>query len=749
MKRALRIATRAALLGAFSGLVGWTLLPKPPLLDGVAFSTCVLDRDHRVLRVTLTPDEKLRIFTPIGEIPRSMINATLAYEDRHFGRHFGVNPVALFRAALRNATGRSAGGASTITMQVARLRFGMNTRTLSGKCRQILRALELERHYSKSEILSAYLNLAPYGRNIEGVGAAARAYWDKPAALLTLPEAIALAVIPQSPTRRALSVRDGCGEGARAAQRRLAARLGCPPEIACFTPVAQPAVWAAAPHFIAQVLRENGGEAREIVTTLDPALQRTMARAITRHIETHRRLGVHNAAALLLDWRSMEVLAQCGSADFFDATIHGQVDGTRSARSPGSTLKPFVYALALDQGLIHPLSVLHDLPRSFGGYEPENFERDFAGPIRACDALARSRNLPAIGLAARLKHPAFYHWLKSTGVPLPRGESDYGLSLALGGAEVTMADLLRLYAMLANGGELKPVQRTLPHREAGSRKLLSREAAFLTLGMLRQPWTGWDSGAPVFWKTGTSHGFRDAWCIAVSGRYVVAVWVGNFDGVPNAAFIGGKMAAPLLFSIVNALPDRSHGESVLDHPPEHANLRRVEFCAVSGQLPNAWCAHRTTGWFIPGVSPLGECNLHREIEQRNRGIRPAKGGEFWPSDLLVHFRKEGVAREHPLPHIGDQEVEEMSRRGFPPEITSPQPGLRYRLEVDGSRQLLLAARADGDVRTLYWFTGRRFIAATAPGETCLWRPDGSETAVTVLDDHGRAATCALMLEWGH
>src|SRR5437667_7029753 len=298
-----------------------------------------------------------------------------------------------------------------------------------------------------------------------------------------------------------------------------------------------------APQFVQEVLEMSHGR-DEIVTTLDLEKQQAIERRVTDYVANNRNRGIENAAVFLVDTRTMDVVAQIGSADFHKAEINGQVDGTRSPRSPGSTSKPFVYALALEQGLIHPLSILADAPRSFGEYNPENFDREFLGPIRACDALARSRNLPAVELAAQLRHPTLYEFLRGAGVKLPRAESLYGLALPLGGAEVTMEDLVRLYAALANNGELRPLRRTSRDPLASrGRSVISLEAAFLTLEMLNQPRPEIgaaysDQARPALWKTGTSHGFHDAWSLAVFTHYVLAIWIGKFDGQANGAFVG-------------------------------------------------------------------------------------------------------------------------------------------------------------------------------------------------------------------
>src|SRR5437773_1736826 len=440
-----------ALLGMTAWFV-WLLLPKPPLLDEISFSQCVRDRNGKLLRITLTSDQKFRLWTSLSDISPALIDSTLRFEDKYYRQHPGVNPFALLRSAFNLRASGVHSGASTITMQLARLRYHLCTRTLRGKFVQIVRALELERHYSKAEILEAYLNLAPYGRNIEGAGAAGQIYFGKTAAHLTTPEAIALCVIPQSPTRRALFT-DRDNRSLDSAQSNWYRRVKIDWQLSArsFSARAQTERTFLAPHFVQQVVAAEKGR-DEIVTTLDLAKQQVIERRITDYVRANRSRGIQNAAALLIDVRTMDVLAQVGSADFFNVEIQGQVDGTRSPRSPGSTLKPFVYAVALDQGLIHPLSILADAPHSFGEYNPENFDHEFLGPIRACDALARSRNIPAVSLAAQLSHPTLYEFLRNAGVRLPGPSSFYGLALPLGGAEVSMQELVCLYAALANGG---------------------------------------------------------------------------------------------------------------------------------------------------------------------------------------------------------------------------------------------------------------------------------------------------------
>jgi penicillin-binding protein 1C len=741
----------------------WLLLPKPTLLDGVSFSQSVRDRNGKLLRVTLSADQKFRIWTPLEEISPDLIDATLRYEDKYYARHPGVNPIALARGAADLVRfHRATTGGSTITMQLARLRFHLHTRTISGKLEQIMRALELERHYSKNQILEAYLNLAPYGRNLEGIGAASEIYFDKPASKLSRPEAIALSVIPQSPNRRALHT-DRDNHSVNLAQSSWYDRAGADPPDAEFSmrefrPRMQTERKFIAPHFVQEVLETSHGR-DEIVTTLDLEKQRAIERRVTDYVANNRNRGIENAAVFLVDTRTMDVLAQIGSADFYKADIEGQVDGTRSPRSPGSTLKPFVYGLALEQGLIHPLSILADAPRSFGEYNPENFDREFLGPIRACDALARSRNVPAVELASHLAHPTLYQFLTTAEVRLPKAESFYGLALPLGGAEVSLQDLVRLYAVLANNGELRPLRFTARDRTAKPKRILSPEAAFLTLEMLgnvpRPEMNCADGGhsAPVYWKTGTSHGFRDAWSIAVFDHYALGVWVGNFDGRANPAFVGRTAAAPLLFQIIDSLRAAWPEPTVPHQALPGANLKRVEFCALSGDLPNRFCTQRVEGWFIPGVSPIETCDVHREVlvdvasglrVAIDDGTRQLKHEvyEFWPGDFLTLFEQVGIPRRVPPPFLPDTGSDLASRSGQKPIIVSPNS---KEILLVSKKAIPLRAKADADVREIFWFAGKQFVGKAAPNQVLEWTAAAGDYEITALDDHGRAGSHSLVV----
>jgi penicillin-binding protein 1C len=746
------------MLSAFSAcLAFWALLaliPPPPLLEGVSFSRSVEDRNGVILRLSLAADETWRLRAKLEEIAPDAVRAALLYEDRHFYRHPGVNPFSLIRAACSTwfGKGRRVGG-STITMQVARLRLGLKTTTLGGKLAQVLTALHLERHYTKREILEAYFSLAPYGGNVEGIAAAARVYFHTAPARLTLEESLALAVTPQNPVRR-----NPLGRDFQAAGARVRARVGWPERDDEARPLRVFGFGELpflAPHAAGELLA--GAGAGDVRSTLDMRAQRALEKTIARYTARYGMYGLNNAAALLLHWPSMEIRALIGSANFHDARIQGQVDGTRARRSPGSTLKPFIYALALDQGLIHPMTLLADSPRSFGGYDPENFDRAFQGPLSAREALRLSRNLPAITLASRLRDPDLYAFLREAGVALPREAEHYGLSLVLGGAEVTMRELGQLYAMLVNRGYLRPARLTNPEdAERPPLRLLSPEAAFVTLSMLKEPGESVASSGkrvPVYKKTGTSNGFRDAWTAGVMGQYVLVVWVGNFDNTSNPLLVGSEAAAPLFMDMARVLGSLYSLEDSGGRGQD-MNLRQVEVCRASGDLDTSLCGDVVRTLFIPGVSPVRASGIFRTVLiDRETGLRacePAPGRteekvwEFWPTDLRRIFLRAGVVKSPPPPYSPECAAKFLSAGAAPgitPRISVPKEGVTYRIRLsDASRSRIpLTADTDADAGKVFWFAGDCFLGHSEPGGHLLWTPPAGVTELRAVDDLGRAA----------
>jgi len=740
------------------------LTPPPKLYNRPGFSQAVFDRDGNLLRLTLSNDDKFRLWSALSEMPQSLIQATLTKEDRYFYYHYGFNPYSILKAFVKTyLLGQKMGG-STLSMQLARLRFGLNTRTIGGKLEQILRAVQLERHYSKSEILEAYLNLAPYGGNIEGAPAASWVYFGKRVSRLSEPEALALAVIPQNPSARSPTTAQKRKnlEGAKQSliqKASLEGALGSYQNLLFSSKAELP---YKAQHLVDRLVKDYPF-APEIHSSIDARAQNLLERIAARFVDKNRRLGINNAEALLVDTRSMQVSGYLGSADFFNASINGQVDGIRAKRSPGSALKPFIYGLAIDQGLITPDSVLKDTSFSISGYNPENFDRDFIGPISATDALIRSRNIPAIQLANSLKNPSLYDFLKQAKVSNLRDEGFYGLALALGGAEVSLEELVRMYAALKNDGVLKPLQFTTETTQTWATSLLSPEASYLVLEMLRQnpaPHEDFDSNIEkikgIPWKTGTSFGFRDAWAVGLVGPYALGVWIGNFDGTPNPNFVGRDAAGPLFFQIASALRNEM---GALETPRlSPLNIKRVKLCALSGELPGAHCQHLKDGWFIPGVSPIKVCSVHREVLiDIQSGLRACEASasvtprvfEFWPSDILKVFKAAGIYTKT-APAFDAKCVRRVAR-GSAPLIASPQASLTYsitdQLSASASQNKIpFSAVTDGEAREVYWFVSNDFVGKSSSGETFFWPARPGNFTVIAVDDQGRNNSQKLKVE---
>jgi penicillin-binding protein 1C len=757
----------ALLLLAAGGLLVFLLLAdKPPLREGLSLSQAVYDADGKLLRLTLSDDDKYRLWLPLESFSPLLVKGTLIHEDRYFRWHPGVNPVSVLRAAWETYIKKDRRlGASTVTMQLARIRYGINTSGIGGKLRQMLKALKLEAHYSKDEILEAYLNLAPYGLNIEGAGAASLIYFDKRVSELSLEEALALSVLPQSPgSRMPLSTKGFADKGSPLFESRMVlfeewvneypedeeqrALFAFP--IALRMPSLMP---FRVPHLVQNVLDADRGRTHEITTTVSLPLQGLLERVASKYIERKRSIGIRNLSAMLLDYRTMEVKAYLGSVDFFDDGIQGQVDGASALRSPGSTVKPFIYSLALERGLVHTMTMIKDSPTSFGAYSPENFDSKFIGPIKVKDALVRSRNIPALHMAEMLEPEGIYEFLRKAGIDHLREKSFYGLAIAMGGAELTMKDLVELYAVFPNGGEFRRLRTRTDEKYGEGQPLLSPEASYITMEMLREnpranesfP-SGWKAASiPVHWKTGTSFSFRDAWAIGIFGPYVLAVWVGNFDGSGNPAFVGRDAAGPVFFNILDAIKARGVERVYNDIP---MNIKLVEVCSVSGRMPTKYCGRKIKTMFIPGTSPIERCDIHREvIIDKRTGLRACNKGphttdevyEFWPSDILKIFRLAGIPRRTPPPYEPGCSVDNAAA-GLPPKIISPQRQVEYtmRASVREPEGIPFSAVTDADAPNVHWFVDEKYLGSSDSKGIFLWPPSPGKYIVRAVDDMGRS-----------
>jgi penicillin-binding protein 1C len=543
----------AAVLVALGGTAYVYSLGRPPLGKDLETSHVVIDRAGKLLRAYATSEGRWRLPASVKDVDPRFLKMLFTYEDKRFYEHDGVDAAAMARAAFQLVKqGHIVSGGSTLTMQVARLLEPREKRSFSAKLRQITRAFELEHALSKNEILSLYLTLAPYGGNLEGIRAASLSYFGKEPRKLSLSDAALLVALPQSPELRRP---DRFPQAARAARDRVldrAATAGVVPrdEIARAkaqdVPHERKPLPVLAPHSADQVIGAEP-DLRIHRLTIDAGLQRTL-QDLAR--ERARALGPQISVAILaVDNESGEVRARVGSADYFDARRVGQVDMTQALRSPGSTLKPFIYGLAFEDGLLHPETLIDDRPARYGSYTPENFDLTFQGTVTVRRALQMSLNVPAIAVLGKVGVSRLSARLTQTGAALvlPKGEAP-GLAMGLGGVGIKLSDLVMLYTGLARGGSAL----ALTEREGGTtpraRRLLDPVAAWYVGNILigaPPP----DNAAPgrIAFKTGTSYGYRDAWSVGFDGRMTIGVWVGRPDGAPVPGLVGRAAAAPILF----------------------------------------------------------------------------------------------------------------------------------------------------------------------------------------------------------
>jgi len=557
-----RIKLAAAAL-AVAGLISagvftsWVISLGPlPLAQARQVSPTVVDRHGKLLRAYAMADGRWRL--PVDaetNVDPGYLKLLFAYEDKRFYTHHGIDPLALGRAALQLSTrGRIVSGGSTITMQLARLMEPRHERSLSAKLRQMVRAVEIERQLTKDQILNLYLALAPYGGNLEGIRSASIAYFGKEPKRLSLAEAALLVALPQSPENRRL---DRHPDVARTARDRVLDRMVEDGQVSSEDAAAAKAVPVSrmrkpipilAPHSADRAVA-NFKNVPVISLTLDAGLQKTLeALARDRAIALGSNISV---GILAVDNESGDVLARVGSPDYFDDHRAGQVDMTRAVRSPGSTLKPFIYGLAFEDGFVHPESLIDDRPIRFGDYAPQDFDMTFQGTVPVRKALQLSLNVPAIALLDRVGASRLSSRLKQAGgnLVLPKDEVP-GLAMGLGGVGVTLQDLVQLYAGIARLGTTRPLRETMSEDE-GPRdplRLMDQVAAWQVGNVLMG--TPPPENAPhnrMAFKTGTSYGYRDAWSVGFDGRMTIGVWVGRPDGAPVPGLVGRTAAAPILF----------------------------------------------------------------------------------------------------------------------------------------------------------------------------------------------------------
>ncbi len=752
-------------------LLAFDRLYPLPLPDAGDASVIVVARDGTPLRAFANHEGIWRYPITPEQVSPLYTQALLTYEDRWFWRHPGVNPFALARAGvqwMRNR--RVVSGGSTLTMQVARIIDppATNDRSIGAKIQQILRAFQLEAHLSKRDILTLYLNHAPFGGTIQGVEAASWAYLGKSSHQLSHAEAALLAVLPQMPSRLRP---DRHAEIARIARDKLLKRMAdlhvwTQAEVAdarvesVITRRLKQPMSAA---LLAERLREQTPRMQRIVTTIDADLQRALEARVTAYFAS---LPERTSAALLVvDNTTLEARAYVGSVAFGDIPRLGHVDMVRAWRSPGSTLKPFLYGLALDDGLIHSESLLVDAPQSFGDYRPGNFDTTFNGPVGAAEALRLSLNVPAVDLLDRINPVRFAARLANAGVvlKLPRGAQP-NLSIILGGDGVTLEDLVGAYTALHRDGIAGRV-RLRPDAPHTDRMLLSPGAAWIVKTILDanpRPGSRADTFDPGFgprvaWKTGTSYGFRDAWAIGGTQRYSVGVWVGRPDGTPLPGQYGAITALPLFFQIIDSLP-RSAADSIAKPPP--ASVRSADTCwplglAFDRSHPEL-CARKMSAWVlnneIPPTLPERRTRLWSAGRMPLR-VDATTGERLSATCTKAHVvRDTGIARWPALasPWLS---AAERQRSAIPPLAKDCEPdGLdaTASLQIEGVADhatvarapnsptpVRLSLRALGAAGRVMWMVNGRLQGETMSGRSFVHDyPDAGMQTVTAMAETG-------------
>jgi penicillin-binding protein 1C len=694
MKALRRIAMAAAGGAAFAALA-WGGLEwadrayPPPIASAFPVSTEVIDRDGALLRAFATPEGLWRLKANLDQVDQQFVKMLVAYEDKRFFDHDGVDVLALLRAAGQFASnGRIVSGGSTLSMQLARLVEPRESRSIGAKVRQILRAIQIERRLTKRQILEAYLTLAPYGGNLEGIRAASLAYFGKEPKRLTLSEAALLVALPQLPERRRP---DRNLKLAHAARDRVLARMvtaglidereeqraAQEEESGIRRPLP-----AYAAHAAGTALR-NAPSVRRHQLTIDRRVQDGLEQVAR---EAAKKLGPKLSVAMILaDAETGEILGEVGSSDFFDPSRSGWIDMTKTVRSPGSTLKPFIYGLAMEQGLVAQETLIEDRPADFAGYRPRNFDMSYQGDVSVRQALQLSLNVPAVRLLDAVGPARLTARFRQVGVKpeLPPNEPP-GLAIGLGGVGVTLRDLVQLYTGLANGGTVKGLHDGTEPKGAAAPAggtILDDQAAWQIADILAgvRPPEG-AAARGIAYKTGTSYGYRDAWSVGFDGRYVLGVWVGRPDAAAIPGLSGYESAAPILFE--------GFARSGLAAVPLHT---------------------APTGAFRPKRDEL-----------------PVTLTRFASGD-------DGLVAIQPTEPA--------------PQIVFPPQGARVDLGAASGRAEPLVLKIQGGRAPFRWLANGKPLTAVERRRTASWTPDGAgASTLTVIDAAGRAASVSVFVE---
>jgi penicillin-binding protein 1C len=735
-----------------------------PITIQKEFSKQIHAKDGTLLTAYLTGDDKWRLRTEIENVSPELIKAIIEKEDSWFYWHLGINPVSIVRALYKNLiSGEVESGASTITMQVARL-LEPKERTYGNKLVEIFRALQLEIKYSKEEILELYLSLLPFGGNIEGVKSASYIYFNRSPSKLSLAQSIMLAVIPNDPNSLRL---DRLNEEIIEKRnfwinkfRRDEVFSSIDLKDAKDEPIEAQryAVPVLAPHF-SYYLKENfNGDI--LNTTLDLELQQTAENILLHNVRKVFYKGITNGAVLIIDNSNSSVVAYCGSADFYDESSFGQVNGITAVRSPGSTLKAALYAYAFDEGNLTPKMKFADIPTDFHGYQPENYDLKFYGNVSTEFALINSLNIPAVNLLERIGLNNFINLLEGCRFnEIQKQKNRLGLSLILGGCGTNLFELTRLFNSFTKKGRLYPLNFILNEENNEGVQIFSESSSYLIAkilsGINRSDIASLSnySKLPKFaWKTGTSYGKRDAWAIGFNPNYTIGVWMGNFSGVGSPNLSGGDIAVPLLFDLFSTIDYDSDVKWF--NVPKKLYERNV--CSESGFLPSQYCKNVIKDYAIKDKSHNKICNIHKPVYvnldqsiQYCTGCLPSLGYKkvvypVYNPELTVWLAQNKYEFQKPPKH--NPYCNSKFAEGGP-KILSPTEDYEYLVEENTGQEILLLAASDSRVQTHYWYVNDEFYKKCKPGERVFLNPVVKDLKITCLDDKGRDKSVKINVKY--
>lgn len=776
-----RWAIRIAVTVSCSFLLFLLLNLVFPLPDRIEYSTIVTDDKGEVVHAFLTKDQQWRMKTELSEISPLLRNTIVQKEDKYFYYHPGVNALAMMRALAGNIIHmRRTSGASTITMQVARS-LEPKRRTYWNKLVEIFRAFQLEYKYSKSEILQLYLNKVPYGGNIEGVKSASILYFKKNPDHLSLAEITALSIIPNRPSSLVMGKNNDKIVAERNKWLRRWAREKVFSAREIEDALAEPltATRGTVPGYIPQLalkLKKKGGDI--IHTTIEMNTQLKIEKLVKDYSRTLALKNIRNAAVIVIDNQTHRVVSYVGSADFHDSLDGGQVNGAMAVREPGSTLKPLLYGLCIDAGLLTPKMTISDVPINYDGFAPENYDRKFNGWVSMEYALEHSLNIPAVKSLKALGKDVLIRQLSLCDFrQVARDRNKLGLSMILGGCGATLEEMTGMYSIFANEGRyVRPMYTTddtagVLMRNAWSRaagkgttlqgeRILSPAATFMineVLSKVSRPdfplqWESTEHLPKIAWKTGTSYGRKDAWSIGYNKRYTVGIWVGNFSGLGIPELSGANVATPLLFTVFNTI-DYDDDDSWFSQPDD-CDIRMV--CTETGLPPADFCTHVVMDYFIPLVSPTKKCDNMQEVyisadEKMSycRTCLPEAGyKKKWykviPPEMKDYYDVNKISYALIPPHNPRCE-KVFAEEG--PMVISPANGSEYLINRKDPEPLQLRCHVANDVGKVYWYINDQFYKAGDAGGMQFFVPSEGPVKISCTDDKGRNTNIRIRVRY--